>query len=637
MNHMETKKAFWHAAIAAIAICSFSACASSEEDELQNSENERGVVKTEFTIAIPQQLRTRMAVEKVQGQVGSGNTTQEPVFLGIQDIKLYPIKSPASSGDVNDYKLPNAVTLFRGATTEATPWYGPSSSTANNQIGQSALNSYNNSHLYQDVEIPIGTKSLLFFGQALRSGSDTEFTAGKLNPKFSWKEGEGNTTDFKLNDIRFEPQSIVGNNTVSDNGQYIATFMTKIAQAEGWSTSTNVALQSLYQSFTSINAGSWTSVKAAVQELYKQIYSRTTEGHGTEDPVSTYSEADSIKKAILNTTIGNTTTKFVTSNSGKELTFVSDETLKTYPREDMLLPDGAARLTYDSEEKTFSAATETGNTGLNIAELTRYVYPAALYYRALSDIRVSDEHKKASYETANSWENVLKAYEVGEGNEKTINRTVTSKTRSIAMDSLIQYAVGRFDITIKAGSFSLKDFAGNSVSATGENFKLTGVFVDGQKAVNYLFKPVGTTSYTIYDKTMSSNIYLTTSASAKNHTLVLESEDAKGPDDRVYIAVEFENNTNSTIIGKNNCIIYPHTKFYLIGKLDPNNSTVKAKDDTSIKKVFIQDYVTTANLSVNSLENAYNVLPDLRAPELELGVSVDLKWQDGTTYNINVE
>lgn len=33
------------------------------------------------------------------------------------------------------------------------------------------------------------------------------------------------------------------------------------------------------------------------------------------------------------------------------------------------------------------------------------------------------------------------------------------------------------------------------------------------------------------------------------------------------------------------------------------------------------------------LANAYNVLPDLRTAKLSLGLSVDLNWQTGMTFN----
>jgi len=62
-----------------------------------------------------------------------------------------------------------------------------------------------------------------------------------------------------------------------------------------------------------------------------------------------------------------------------------------------------------------------------------------------------------------------------------------------------------------------------------------------------------------------------------------------------------------------------------------------AKIGEYIKQAFVQDYVTTANFTVNSFKNAYNMLPDLRAPQLEIGLSVDLTWETGITQEITIE
>ena len=43
------------------------------------------------------------------------------------------------------------------------------------------------------------------------------------------------------------------------------------------------------------------------------------------------------------------------------------------------------------------------------------------------------------------------------------------------------------------------------------------------------------------------------------------------------------------------------------------------------------------NEQINNFEKAYNILPDLRAPELEMGVSVNLTWEQGNQFDIEVE
>ena len=628
MNKMK-KYLMMFAALVATTL-GFTACSS--EDDLASAEQEglvqeRGVVKTEFTISIPHGTSgtTRMTTATVQGQESSGGA-QAPVFRGIQEIYLYPLTGNATTLKTTDgasaANLPKAITLFKGTAT--TKWYGAGNSTQDNVLDNDALKANSNSHLYKDVEVPIGTKSLMFYGEAIKSANTNNFDNGCIKKNLS-------TTGLKLSDIRFEPQSIYNSESTTSNGNNIAAYMTAIAQAAGWRTTQDVALATLYENFTSTRAGSWTNVKAIVQELYLNIYSRTTNGHTNTDANSIFAEADAIESAILNTTIGTTSTKFVSSRSGSTLTFVADATLSSYPTVDMGLPDGAAQLSWDNTNTDptkwdFKVLTATGNTGLNVAKLTNYAYPAPLYYQVLSDIRVSESSKYSTYSTANNWDAVLAEYEsVPNTDPKQYYREVTSKTRSIAVDDKIQYAVGRMDVTIKASNFSLQDFNGGNVNVETQNFKLTGVFVDGQKAVDYQFHQVGTDSYTIYDNKINGDIYLTTSTSAKNHTLVLETAE----DQVVYVAIELLNLSGKKLIGKNGCIIHPNCKFYLKGELNTTGTTYK--------KVFMQDYITKVNLTIPSFANAYNILPDLRAPELEMGVSVDLTWQNGNQYDISVE
>ena len=54
-------------------------------------------------------------------------------------------------------------------------------------------------------------------------------------------------------------------------------------------------------------------------------------------------------------------------------------------------------------------------------------------------------------------------------------------------------------------------------------------------------------------------------------------------------------------------------------------------------RVFIQDFTTTANFTIKSLKNAYVTIPDLRASKLQLGLSVDLTWQSGLTFNVPID
>ena len=602
---MKTMKVFL---LASLVVTTGFLVACSSEDSLTdaNANEDRGVVKTEFTISFPQNVAgyTRQSTATVQGQ-----TT--PVFRGIQDMKLYAFKKAktAIDGSEGTSDIP-----FVGGTVGKA---GYSGSSANTISGSKTDGSYDalydgsNSHLYQKVDIPVGAQTFLFYGQAMRQSSADNFTDGSLDA----------VTTGALSNFSFSPKSIVqADNAITNNGEYVADYLTKIANTEGWSTSDVLVLASLYEQFTAIHTGSWASVKGAVQQLYTTLSARTDE------------LSQAIMTTITTAKIGESNDTYVTNvnTSTKALTFA---TLGNFPQ-DMGLPDGSAYVTFNktTTPKKFEVTIQGDNAHLDIAAKTDFAYPAALYYQALSSIVTSTFSKADAYNDTKTWAQILSAYE-GEG----YGTSVLPSTRSIAMVDQIQYAVGRLDITIQASAFSIKDFDNNDVSATGTNFQLTGVLVGNQKPVDYAFHPISTgNTYTLYDREINGNIYLTAAdPTVANHTLVLETPEFSASDAaKVKIALEFLNNSGKALIGKSNCIIYPGTKFYLIGEFDPAGT--HAANPNNLKQVFKQDYTTTAKFTIKSFKDAYNLLPDLRSPELEIGLSVDLDWKPGITHEITI-
>ena len=111
-----------------------------------------------------------------------------------------------------------------------------------------------------------------------------------------------------------------------------------------------------------------------------------------------------------------------------------------------------------------------------------------------------------------------------------------------------------------------------------------------------------------------------------------EGSDKKGSEE-VTIVMEFLNQSGQAFAGKN-CIIYPDTKFYLIGKANPLEATSAGAAPEAMGRVFTQDHVTTVNTKVQSLANAYNVLPDLIGGRLELGVELVSSWVQAETTNV---
>jgi chaperonin cofactor prefoldin len=307
-------------------------------------------------------------------------------------------------------------------------------------------------------------------------------------------------------------------------------------------------------------------------------------------------------------------------------------------------------------------------TALNVPAKARYVYPANLYYFGNSGILVSKELKTDLYdadETTGStskvlWEKIANKTNFAEGTK------ITSETKSIAIKDQVQYAVGRLDVKVS----TYKDANGhptelndatekveNKVSI--DNLKLTGVLIGGQRAVNWKFdsENSSTGEFIIYDNIIKScnlddndpatndgiavtnsafaNITNTSTATGFNHTLVLQTRKytAGSPatgDQTVNVLLEFQNN-GKAFEGKDGTI-GKGCKFYLLGVLDMTKITGSALSDY----IFQQDYITCANFTIASLENAVNVIPDLRDPQIELGLSVNLTWQQGNTFDVTI-
>ena len=194
----------------------------------------------------------------------------------------------------------------------------------------------------------------------------------------------------------------------------------------------------------------------------------------------------------------------------------------------------------------------------------------------------------------------------------------------------------------------MNDSQGNAITVTETAFPLTGIIVGGQHSVDFEFKPMtDPTTLTlsperfIYDNQVKTNanadgaadyFYLspTIDLSAPAQTLVLQSAES---DHDVNIILEFENNSDTDFYGANNGIIYRGTKFYLTGKVRrPTSATYDYE-----KRVFTQDFTTTLSMKVESLAKAYNVLPDVLAPSLEVGIQITKKWTQSTTTVVELQ
>lgn len=624
------KKNFVYAILSAIALsgaAGFAGCSSS--DEIIDNPNVVGqAVKTQFTISLPQNVvnSTRQSAATVQAAQATAS------FRGFQDMVLIPYAS-VSSNDVSGNRL-TATSIVLTPTGGGTANTLPSYTAADTDHPTLDGTNNNNSYVYSDVVIPLGTSGFLFYGKAIDTGTD-KFVNGALTATPAGLTGEKAGFGFALNVIKD------GDGKATALLNYIKSIAAAApASGAAWYTAVtdggNAGLLGLYNNFITMKAGSSTSVQAALEDLYESLMNNT----------------DAASQAVC-TAILASASYDGTKDENKRLTL--DDAVAGYPA-DIYLPDGAVGLSWStatpavpswsSDNSAWSTATPAPATDYEKKDLDKYVYPASLYYRADSPILVSNSKQSDNYTGKSGWNNILTLYTNGS--------SVSPSTQSVALVEQIEYAVAQLQSKITFAQADLKDRTGDVVTLGGTStFKVTGILIGGQKNVDWQFLPTGSDIYTIYDKdipaTGGANVLTMTTETTPaptevlNYTLALENAE----DETVYVAIELENNAKD-FIGKDG-LVAKGTKFYLVGKLDPTDTTIATTKN--INQVFKQDYVTTANFTIGAntvadttdptiypkgLGAAYNVIPDLRTPKMELGLSVDLTWQAGNTFTVNL-
>jgi hypothetical protein len=134
------------------------------------------------------------------------------------------------------------------------------------------------------------------------------------------------------------------------------------------------------------------------------------------------------------------------------------------------------------------------------------------------------------------------------------------------------------------------------------------------------------TAYFLYDNQIT-NVYLKKNAVGNTlQTLVLQTQ----ADEDIPIALELRNNSGRTFTGANGNII-PDSKFYLLGMLEMSKAQGVAE---GLNSVFQQDHITEVTLKVKDLKKAMNNIPDLREPQLILGVALTIDWMQTTSVAI---
>lgn len=614
--------------VALSGIVAFSACSSENDMGAEvNPTFDGKTVKTQFALNVPYgNTGTRMSADAAQ---------QNSNFRGISNMKLLPFAEEPAVGKTSTSLINLGV---------------------NTNAFESDGSDYANQgrYIYRDVEIPIGTKHFVFYGKATGTETTTTdpdklFEKGYLSNNLS---GTTSGTPVSLNNTNFALQKIngtldlsvaTGTTTESYNKvlkalqEVTGTKVTEGATTIEWNNITTSATdmklnhaEKLWDAFKTLKAGSANSVRITLENLKKSA-GVTTLG-ATETPTA---DGDGLLKTLVKNIDVALTTLLGTDN--------------TFPA-DFNLPDGAIAVTYDNTSGNWKYNTPVDMNGasINYANIT---YPASLDYFVNSPAKARNDASTGLtdgiWPEKDKWTKDETGIWTGWGDE------VKNTTRTIALEKAIQYGVANLELTINAKTNKLLDnakanggqVADQNVDVTGDKLVMTGVLIGGQPTkVEWNYEPkTGTTfDLTIYDKKMNGattsaegiNVPVKPTASTHNYTLVLDNNNNTSAKS-IYVAVELVNKTGIDFYGADG-MIPAGGKFYLIGKLDPTDAATVGENPNRVERVFLKDYTTKANLTIKDLKNAYNVIPDLRSTAISVGLAVNLEWQNGITFNVEI-
>lgn len=587
-----------------VALAGLGVMSSCSSDDLGNdpttNPGETKAVKTQFALNIPRANGgTRMSDVNAQAKQN---------FLGMEDIRMYSFSGNPTSTSTSTATFALAE-IASGITADAS------------------------SKIYSDISVPVGTTHFLFYAHAPQGTTDADkFAKGVLT--FTAPTTDATATSG----ISAALVAVKGTDATSQTA--LLNILNGVAGVNGWATAgADTKLGKLYTQYIKAKAGSANSIRFTLQSLYNSLSGIVTGANA---------DAQTVAKAIR-AKIAESFTATTATDGYVTLAYKATGDVSKYPN-NINLPDGAVQLTFGTD-KQFAYAAESNLTGIENLDASKVCFPASIYYFQSSDLAATAKELDSNEwpKTTTNWTAAtapwLKdATNLADGWTSDVKAT----TRSIAMRQNINYGVANLATTVKCGAASLPDNTGLTVTDPSEfagtvavpeaGFSVTGLLIGGQPTkVGFDFQPTSNDAfdYTIYDKELTGIVAKNGVASTTNYTIVLPNDKGRGVADqnKVNVAIELTNNSGVAFRGQDG-IIPDGGKFYLVGQLNPDAKTIEGVINPA---VFMSDYKTTMNLTITSLKNAYNTIPDLRSTKLQLGLSVDLDWQAGLQFDVEIK
>lgn len=337
---------------------------------------------------------------------------------------------------------------------------------------------------------------------------------------------------------------------------------------------------------------------------------------------------------------------------------------------------------------------DLGGDAGSTTNIYSYSYPPELCYFSNSPVvALSKEKSTSQYPDGSTQWNDWSANGWWNTNWTGFSSHVSSDSKSVAMKNMVNYGTSLLKSTVKYKSGvtfydNYKMLHGNLDSEHDNTFvlsgpdpdngiylldlSLTGVLIGGQpESVGWNYLPVKASATAgEYEQAAAGDFYqmvydplptpmpVSLTESSPIYTLTFDNFVSDATQQKVYVALEFINNGHD-FWGMHN-MVRTGGKFYIIGVLDPDDTTgdnhtatgptwkldnyalppydPSTGETIQTARVFIQDYTTTAKFTLgqNSLKSAYITVPDLRSSQLSFGMSVDMKWETGMSFDVEL-
>ena len=603
-------------------------------------------------------------------QIGQG----EASFRGIKAIYAIPFKVKQSIQSTDERAGKNLELPQKGIPK----LFGPSAESGD----FAGLVSQNNSHLYKSVIIPRGTASMLIYGQAIDEDVDVSSDSVAFKRRNGVLRKHGVETGATPSDISFtlEPfitpsNEVAFNTTVNGLLSYLNSITAASVSLTGYTRSGSGGWGGGYTYTQHIWSYSWSNpsdyshnadlenpfvfltndgigfsagtmgLNKMLTSLYNSLYTLANDTSaggndfliryyastsGYNNPEQSYYYLYHLSRKIREL-INNSEYVDVTG-SGANVTVTLKAPYTNFP-DSYGVPAGCVAFQWNGN----AFVQQTPSTGSSLAPMDAYCYPPCLWYIANSTVRTSDDSDIVDQyiSTNTTWQSICDQYTYG--------TVVLPGVASAAVKDPLNYGVAMMEINLNyaqvpgSNDHYLNDSRPQAIDVGGDSFPLTGIIVGEQKNQKFNFSPMmGGTSMYVYDSDVNDGstpkAYIAHSSSGLTfkpiHTLVVQTEDAND----VHLALEFQNNSGADFYGANANKIPAGSKFYLLATLEYANAVNNSGE--TLTSVFVHDRITRVNLDIQSLAKAYNTIPELRDPQLEIGVVTQMEWVQATPSEI---